>query len=193
VLSGSIGRCIVAPLSRRGMCATVCLIGIRLDWVEQKNITTRKSAIMTCATLVPTVRGVWFQIGTIGCNANALNAQLSCGAMGCPLHAVITALSQVLGSGPLLVMSGSAWYIAYLSTGETCPANRERLPRVHVSPTPADHRCAVHRTPCRDAPQGAPRWRTRRPPPSGACGYAASAAVSACEGSYWPGVWACPS
>src|SRR5215831_2352085 len=44
---------------------------------------------------------------------------------------------------PLLVMSGDIWYIQYISTRETHPANRERLPRVHASTAPADQRRAA--------------------------------------------------
>src|SRR5215813_8152214 len=95
----------------------------------------------------------------------------------------------LVGSYPLLVTPGEAWYIPYISTGETRTANRERLPRVHASTVPADQRRAAP-TPCRDAPQGSSRWRARPPPPSGPCGDAASAAASACAGAHWSGACA---
>src|SRR4051794_284753 len=75
--------------------------------------------------------------------------------------------SSLLGSGPILVTSGEAWYLSYFNyRGEThCYA----VSASHVG-TPPPLLPALH-VPQRDCggdmSRGSSRWRTRQPPPSG--------------------------
>src|SRR5215813_10892337 len=70
----------------------------------------------------------------------------------------------LVGSYTLLVTPGEAWYIPYISTGETRTANRERLPRVHASTVPADQRRAAPHP----MPRCAPGILTRADTPTAA-------------------------
>src|SRR5262249_8505551 len=103
-------------------------------------------------------------------------------------HPCAHRLTHISGSYPLLVTSGEAWYIPYISPGATRSVNHERLPRVHASTVPTDQRQAAPPP----MPRCVPGILTRADKPTTAVwtgGYTASAA-SAGDGAHWPGACA---
>lgn len=71
-----------------------------------------------------------------------------------------------MGSWPILVMLEETWAMPSMYPEETRTVIHERLPRVHASPTSADHWCGAHfpLPPCR------PQSRTREDTPPASVG-----------------------